>query len=112
MAEQEINVMERIDLSPQKLQELPALEAEMAREYLPKIRVLRQDMGNIESVDALEKCTANASVLGQEFRLRHLQTKGVDLNPVVDLARRVKAGELTIEEAKARLKTMLPDEED
>jgi hypothetical protein len=112
MAEQEVNVMERIDLSPQKIQDLPPVEAEMAREYLPKIRVLRQDMGNIESVEALEAATAEASVLGQEFRLRHLQTKGVDLNPVVDLARRVKAGELTIEEAKAKLKTMLPDEED
>ncbi len=111
-AEQELNVMERIDLAPEKLQDMAPAEAEMAREYLPKLRALRQQVGEIGDIEGLEKSAAESSVLGTELRLRKLQVSGVDLNPVVDLARRVKAGEISMEEAKAKLKLMLPDEED
>lgn len=111
MAEDEINIMERIDLSAEALQKSPPEEAEVAREYLPRIRKLRQDMGQIVSVDELEKTASDASVLGQEFRLRALQLKGVDLNPVLALAKRVQAGEITLDQAKAELKRLLPEEE-
>jgi hypothetical protein len=111
MAEDEINIMERIDLSAEALQKSPPEEAQVAREYLPRIRQLRQDIGQVASVDTLEKVAADATVLGQEFRLRALQLKGVDLNPVLALAKRVQTGEITMEEAKRQLKTLLPEEE-
>lgn len=110
LAEDEINIMERIDLAPDALNKASLEEREVALEYLPKIRSLRQSLGNITSAGQLEKVAADASILGQEFRLRHLQLRGVDLNPVLALAKKVQAGEMTMAEAKAKLKTMLPDE--
>lgn len=111
MAEDEINMLERIDLAPDALAIASPEEREVALEYLPRIRKLRQDIGDITSVDRLETAAADASLLGQEFRLRHLQIRGVDLNPVLSLAKSVQSGEITMEEAKERLKTILPDEE-
>lgn len=111
LAEDEINIMERIDLAPDALAASPPEERQLAEEYLPRIRALRQDMGVVSSVENLEKVAADASVLGQEFRLRHLQLKGVDLNPVMELAKKVQAGEMPIEEAKERLRELLPEEE-
>lgn len=103
--------MERIDLSPESLMASPPEERAVAEEYLPRIRVLRQGIGDIGSFEDLEKVAADASMLGQEFRLRHLQLKGVDLSPVVALAQRVQRGELTMQQAKAQLKDILPKEE-
>ena len=111
LAEDEMNIMERIDLSPDALASSPPEERTVAEEYLPRIRVLRQEIGDIASFDALEKVAADASILSQEFRLRHLQIKGVDLNPVVELAQKVQRGELSMDEAKAQLKELLPEEE-
>ncbi len=109
-AEEEVNILERIDLSPEALLASPAEERTVAEEYLPRIRVLRQGIGDMGSFEDLEKVAADASILGQEFRLRHLQIKGVDLNPVVELAQKVQKGELTMVEARARLKKLLPEE--
>ena len=110
-AEEEVNILERIDLSPEALLASPPQEKAVAEEYLPRIRVLRQGIGDIGSFDDLEKVSAEASMLGQEFRLRHLQLKGVDLNPVVELAQKVQRGELTMVEARAQLKDFLPEGE-
>ena len=110
-AEEEINILERIDLSPEALLASPPEERSVAEEYLPRIRVLRQGIGDIGTFDDLEKVAADASMLGQEFRLRHLQLKGVDLNPVVELAQKVQRGELTMVEARAQLKGLLPEGE-
>jgi len=111
LAEDEINIMERIDLSADALAKAKPEERQVAEEYLPKIRAIRQKLGSITSLKELEDTAAEASVLGQEFRLRHLQLQGVNLNPVLDLARKVQSGELSMDEAKMRLKTILPDEE-
>ena len=110
-AEDEINVMERFDLSAEAIQNSPEKEQELARAYLPRIRKLRQEIGQTASVEALEKTSAEASVLGQEFRLSLLQAKGVDLNPILSLAKRVQAGEISLDDAKAQLKQILPEEE-
>ena len=111
LSEDEINIMERIDLAPDALAKASPGENEVAQEYLPKIRKLRQDIGDITTVDQLETVAQEASILGQEFRLRHLQLRGVDLNPVLELAKRVQSGDITMAEAKEKLKTLLPDEE-
>ncbi len=110
MAEDEINMLERIDMAPDALMKASPEERQVAEEYLPRIRELRQHIGNITSVEHLGQAAAEASILGQEFRLRHLQLRGVDLNPVVELAKQVQAGEITMEEAKEKLKTLLPEE--
>lgn len=110
-AEEEIGIMERIDLSPESLLASPPEEREVAEEYLPRIRALRQGIGDMGTFEDLEKVAAEASLLGQEFRLRHLQLKGVDLNPVVALAQKVQRGELSMAEAKAQLNDLLPEDE-
>ena len=110
LAEDEINIMERIDLAADAIQRSPPEEQDLARHFLPKIRELRQNLGAIKSVEELEKTASDASILGQEFRLRHLQMKGVNLNPVLELARAVQSGEIDMETAKKRLKEMLPEE--
>lgn len=112
LAEDEINIMERIDLSPDALSRAEPREKQVAEEYLPKIRRLRQQIGEVTSFPKLEEVAADASLLGQEFRLRHLQLRGVDLNPVIELAKMVKAGEISMDEAKARLKAMIPEEDE
>lgn len=111
LSEDEINIMERIDLAPDALAASPPEERELAKEYLPRIRELRQNLGQITSVEKLEEVAAEASILGQEFRLRHLQLQGVDLSPVMELAKKVQTGEISMEEAKTQLKEILPEEE-
>ncbi len=110
-AEEEANILERIDLSPEALLASPPEEKAVAEEYLPRIRKLRQGIGDLGSFDDLEQVAADASILGQEFRLRHLQIKGVDLNPVIQLAQKVQRGELSMADAKAKLKDLLPEGE-
>lgn len=109
-AEREIVTMERIDLSPEAILNSPEKDQEMARYFLPKIRVLRQDIGQIKDVPSLEKAAAEASVLSQEFRLKRMQSAGTDLNPIYQLAMKVQAGEMTIEEARIQARQYLPQE--
>ena len=109
-AEEEANIMERIDLSPEALLASPPEERAVAEAYLPRIRGLRQGIGDIDSFDALERVAADASLLGQEFRLAALQAKGVDLSPVVSLAQKVQRGEISMATAKEQLKQLLPAE--
>lgn len=110
LAEDEVSIMERIDLAADALAKSPPEEKQLAEEYLPRIRKLRQNLGQITSLEKLEEVAAEASILSQEFRLRHLQLRGVDLNPVMTLAKDVQEGRLSMEEAKAKLKEILPVE--
>lgn len=102
-AEEEINVMERFDLSPSKVQASPEADKAIITTYLPQIRKLRQDIGAITSVDELEKVAAEAQTLGQQFRLAALQAKGITVDTVINLAKKVKAGEITLSQAKEKL---------
>ncbi len=108
-AEREIVTMERIDLSPEAILNSPEKDQELARYFLPKIRVLRQDIGQIADVPGLEKAAAEASVLSQEFRLKRMQAAGVNLNPIMALAKAVQDGTMTVEEARAKVKEFLPE---
>jgi hypothetical protein len=110
VAEREINIMERIDLSPEAIQNSPPKDQAMAREFLPKIRRLRQDIGQITSVDQLERTASDASILTHEFRLRQMEQNGANLNPIIELAKRVQAGEISMEEARQQVKQYLPKE--
>lgn len=99
IAEDEINILERIDLSPQSLVEAPPEERQVAEQYLPRIRKLRQEIGNITSVERLQQTAAEASILGQEFRLSHLQLKGSEEGSEVEVESSSPAGDC--EECKA-----------
>lgn len=110
LAEDEINIMERIDLNPEAIARSPAADQVLARQYLPRIRTLRQELGQIDSVQSLEDIAAKASILSQEFRLRKAELGGVNLKPVFELADQVRAGKISIEEAKERIKKYLPEE--
>lgn len=107
-ADQEITIMERIDLSADAVRNSPPRDQELAKYFLPKIRELRQNLGNVASVDDLEKTAADASILSHEFRLKRMEQNGVDLNPIVALAQKVQAGEISIEEARAQVRKYLP----
>lgn len=110
IAEKEVNIMERIDLSPEAIQNSPEKEQKLAHQFLPKIRALRQDIGQVASVDQLEKTAAEANVLSQEFRLSQMMLNGTDINPILELARKVKSGEMTMDEARMKVKEYLPGE--
>lgn len=107
-AEEEVNVMERYDLAPSKVMATEVTERQIIQSYLPRIRKLRQDMGDIKSVDDLERAAGEAQQLGQEFRLAVLQAKGINLKPIIDLAEKVDKGEMSMEEAKATLSAGKP----
>jgi hypothetical protein len=141
IAEREINIMERIDLSPDAIANSPEEEQEFVRPFMPKIRELRQNIGQIRSVDKLEETAAEANTVSREFkiaqmgmepsetvessarevgpedrvkvmenRLRKMQENGVNLNPVIELAHQVQNGEISLEEAKERVRELLPEE--
>jgi hypothetical protein len=110
IAEKEVNIMERIDLSPQAILNSPQREQELARGFMPKIRKLRQDIGQISSVEQMEEAAREASILSQEFRLRQMEMAGANLNPILALAKAVENGEMSIEEARAKVKEYLPSE--
>jgi hypothetical protein len=110
-AEKEINIMERIDLSPEAIQNSPEKDQTLARHFLPKIRSLRQNIGQITSVEKLEKAASEASVLTHEFRLKQMEANGTNLNPILELAKKVQAGEMSMEEARAKVKEYLPKEQ-
>lgn len=112
LAEDEILMLERIDLAADALEKASPEEKAVALEYLPRIRSLRQNIGNISSVEQLQETAAEASVLGQEFRLRLLQLEGMDLSPIISLAKAVEEGSMTMEEAKSRVKELLPEGEE
>jgi len=148
-AEREINIMERIDLSPESIQNSPREEQEFIEPFMQKIRELRQNIGQIKSVQELERTAAQAIEVSREFKqalmrmekpsivkateyhissveepvpdddkiksmeayLRRLQANGVNLNPVIQLAKRVKRGEISLEKAREEVRTLLPGSE-
>jgi hypothetical protein len=143
-AEREINIMERLDLSPEKIQNSPKEEQDFIRPFMNTIRELRQNIGLIRSVDQLEKVAADANVVSREFksaqmnldggkdiveaphyevkepeddhvkvmeaRLRRMQANGVNLNPVIQLAKDVQAGRISLEDAREKVRQLLPEE--
>jgi hypothetical protein len=110
IAEREVTMMERIDLSPESILNSPQKEQDLARGFLPKIRKLRQDIGQISNVDQLEQAASESSILTHEFRLRQMEMAGANLNPIIALAKAVEKGEITMEEARAKVKEYLPQE--
>ena len=108
IAEKELNIMERVDLSPASIEASPREQQDLARKFLPAFRDLRQKAGEIASVAELEKAAADAENTGRQLRLDLLKSKGVDVNKIADLVKKVEAKEITVDQAKAQLHNMVP----
>lgn len=68
-AQKEIVALERYDLSPRSIHRSPKREQMIIRQYLPAIRLLRQElMKNIESVGTLEWLAAEFDELYHRFK--------------------------------------------
>jgi|DewCreStandDraft_5_1066085.scaffolds.fasta_scaffold01244_14 hypothetical protein len=99
-AEEDITAVERHDWTPEKILRSPPEEQEVIRRFLPRLRALRQGVMTVASVEDLEQVAAEAGKLATDFRLEVLRLRGVDVGQIVELARKVEAGEITMEEAK------------
>lgn len=63
----ELNVMERIDLSPEQMARLKGAEKELAKWALGRSRELRHIITAIKDVDTMEQAAAQASSISEEF---------------------------------------------
>jgi hypothetical protein len=103
-AEEDITIIERHDWTPEKILRAPEDERKLMREFIQRLRELRQKVMTISSVEDLEEAAARAGELAADLRLAVLKLKGVDTGKIIDLAQKVQAGEMTMEEAKEALK--------
>lgn len=106
-AEEDITVIERHDWTPEKLLRSPEDQRRAMQSFIPRLRALRQQVIQIASVADLEQAAAAAGELSTDLRVAVLRLRGVDaghVGRVMELARRVDAGELSLEEAKQELR--------
>jgi hypothetical protein len=108
LAEGEIVSAERVDLSPEAILRAPPEEKAVIDWFLPRVRELRQHIITISSLDDLLNASAEANALGRELTLRHLESKGVNIQGVVDIAKKVNDGVMTLDQAKEQVKGLLP----
>lgn len=108
IAEKELNIMERIDLSPASIEASPRDQQQLARKFLPELRVLRQKAGEISTVADLEKAAAMAEQTGSKLRMDILESKGVDVKGIASLVKKVENKEITVAQAKEQLHNMVP----
>lgn len=108
IAEKELNIMERIDLSPASIEASPQDQQQLARKFLPELRVLRQKAGEISTVADLEKAAAMAEQTGNKLRMDILESKGVDVKGIANLVKKVENKEITVDQAKQQLHDLVP----
>lgn len=71
LALDEMNIMERIDLAPQAIAPLKGKQKELAEWALQNSRELRHTVGEITTVDDMEKAAAQAARLREEFMAKY-----------------------------------------
>lgn len=71
----ELNIMERIDLAPQALAQLKSEEKKLAEWSLKNSRQLRHTIGEISTIDDMEKAAAEAARLREDFMSRYGELK-------------------------------------
>ncbi|MBA7621899.1 hypothetical protein ES703_29269 [subsurface metagenome] len=75
LALDEHNMMERIDLAPSAIAELKGKERELAEWSLKNSRELRHTIGEIRTVDDMEKAAAQAARLRGEFMTKYSEVR-------------------------------------
>ena len=66
----ELNAMERVDLRPEMIVDLPAWEKDLANQALIASRSARHDLEGLNSVDGLERAAANIQTVRTEIGRR------------------------------------------
>ena len=107
MAEDELNIAERIDLAPDKLTELPEEEQEVARDTLVRMRAIRQKLPETRTVEELEQLASDATKLRLELRMHTLPKEVRD--KLMETARQVENGNLSLKEGKERIKMVFKE---
>lgn len=74
-AREELNAMERFDLSPQEIARLPEIEKPIARWAVKASRELRHSLNMITSTDDLEKVAGQASDAADQFEKKTMELK-------------------------------------
>ena len=74
-ANQELNMAERIDLAPEEVIKLPSDEQEVAHWALPQSRNLRHSINSMITVEDLEKASAQAANLADDFAEKLIKCK-------------------------------------
>jgi len=96
---EELNIWERWDAAPKSIAELSDQDRDFLRRWLPKGRGLRHQVNKIETLEDLEKAAGHAQQLHLEARKELKQKGNAFLDEVERQAERVKAGEITREQA-------------
>lgn len=105
MAEDEINMMERIDMSPASVSALPQDKREIVYWALRGSKSVRDQLKTIKTVEDLEKVAGEACELRLRFRLK---AQGIPEDKALQVLQKVVAGTLTAEQGKAELKELRP----
>ncbi len=71
----ELNTMERVDLRPQMIEDLPKWEKDIALEVLKESRTLRHGLESIKSADDLEHLAAQTQTARQELGRKYFSAK-------------------------------------
>ena len=99
--EKELNVWERIDMSPDKLQALPEGERQEVREWIAEGSRLRQKVAEVTDIDELEKLATKAREIHARARLMALPK---ELRQKIEsLAKKVQTGEMSLGQARGEL---------
>jgi len=75
LARDEMNIMERVDLQPTAIAQLSGKEKELALWSLVHSRDFRHTVGNITTVDDLERAAARAKTLSEEHSKQYRQIR-------------------------------------
>jgi len=96
---EELNIWERWDAAPKSFTDLSDQDKDFLRRWLPRGRGLRHQVNQIETLGDLEKAAAHAQRLHLEARKELKERGNPFLEEVERQAERVKAGEITREQA-------------
>ena len=107
LAQDEITIAERKDLTPEAILASSPVEREIIDEFLPRVRELRQHITTISNAEDLLEVSAEANALGRDLTLRHLESKGIDTEKLNSIAEEVKSGVMTLDQAKERVKELV-----
>ncbi len=90
---EEQNTLERVDLTPEKIQNLPDWERDLAEEALQQSRSLRHRLETIKSIEELEAAAADTEGYYRELNRKWWKRR-------FDILGKVGEPELTLDEAK------------
>jgi hypothetical protein len=103
----ELNAWERIDASPEKITASSPAEKEFMAKWLPRGRELRHMVNDVRVMEELEAAAAQAKIWSQEARQDMQKLSPPVMRHIQEVASKLKAGEITKEEAFKELKEKL-----